>query len=62
PTYDLGAAAMAALAEQIEGRVWTADPALPDCELIVRRSTVPGLDGERYCGPIVGERPWTAWR
>ncbi len=62
PTYDLGAAAMAALAEQIEGRVWTADPALPDCELIVRRSTVPGLDGERPCGPIVGERPWTAWR
>jgi LacI family transcriptional regulator len=62
PTYELGAHAMTALSDQIEGRVCAVDSDVPDCELIVRRSTVPGLDGEYHCGPIGAERPWSAWR
>jgi len=62
PTYELGAHAMTALADQIEGCVTMPEPDLPDCALIVRRSTVPGLEGERPCGPIGADRPWAAWR
>lgn len=62
PTYDLGARAMTTLADQMEGRVSTTAPGLPDCELIVRRSTVPELEDERRCGPIGAAQPWAAWR
>jgi len=62
PTYELGAHAMTALADQIEGHVAVPERDLPDCALIVRHSTVPGLDGERHCGPIGAERPWVVWR
>lgn len=62
PTYELGARAMTSLADQIEGCVSAIDPEPFNWELIVRRSTVPGLDGERRCGPIAAEKPWTVWR
>jgi LacI family transcriptional regulator len=61
-TYELGAYAMDALANQIEGRSSSPDTRVLDCELVVRRSTVPELDGERWCGSNTGEQPWAAWR
>jgi DNA-binding LacI/PurR family transcriptional regulator len=63
PTYELGAYAMTVLADCIEGNAAApADPAVPDCALIVRRSTVAGLDEEWRCGPNTAETPWLAWR
>jgi LacI family transcriptional regulator len=63
PTYDMGAYAMTVLADRIEGREPArADPAVLDCELIVRRSTVARLEGERRCGSNAAETPWLRWR
>lgn len=61
PTYELGARAMTVLADRIEG-VSAVVGAPLDCELIVRRSTAPGLAEERRCGPVTAQTPWLNWR
>jgi LacI family transcriptional regulator len=63
PTYNLGAHSMTLLADRLAGNPLPPTPA-PSlaCELIVRRSSVPGLDGDRYCGPIAAEESWRRWR
>jgi LacI family transcriptional regulator len=61
-TYDLGACAMTVLADRIEGIERTPAPATLDSELIVRRSTMGGLEDERRCGPNAAEAPWLNWR
>jgi LacI family transcriptional regulator len=63
PTYNLGAQSMTLLADRLAGNPAPPTPA-PSlaCELIVRRSSVPGLDGDRYCGPIAAEECWRRWR
>ncbi len=63
PTYNLGAQSMTVLADRLAGHSASSTPAAPlACELIVRRSSVPGLDGDRRCGPIDAEASWRRWR
>jgi hypothetical protein len=59
----MGAYTMTVLAERIEGREpGRADATVLDCELIVHRSTVADLEGERRCGPNAARTPWLTWR
>ena len=62
PVYALGGHIMTRLADELEGSATPATQLLPECELIVRGSTVAGLIDERRCGPISGQAPWAAWR
>ncbi len=63
PTYNLGAQSMTLLADRLAGNPVPPVPATSlACELIVRRSSVPGLDGDRHCGPIAAEESWRRWR
>jgi DNA-binding LacI/PurR family transcriptional regulator len=62
PIFQLGVQAMTALADRIEGRESPAEPHPLDYELVVRRSTVPGLVGEHRCGLFATDTPWSAWK
>jgi DNA-binding LacI/PurR family transcriptional regulator len=63
PTYNLGAQSMTLLADRLAGQPVSSAPSTPlSCELIVRRSSVPELDGDRHCGPITAEASWRRWR
>ena len=62
PIFDLGAWTMRTLANRIEGVEPPCDAPPTNYEIVVRRSTVPGLRGERRCGLYAVKAPWAAWR
>jgi LacI family transcriptional regulator len=62
PIFNLGAGAMTLLADRIEGADPPSEAPALEYEIVVRRSTVPGLRSELRCGLTATEAPWVMWR